>query len=705
MAIVPLRRLTLIGELKRRDEVIAELQRLGCVHLEDFSGGGKDSKGPTAKSTEGESKSEGEPLTGKSIGRGFAGGSSVTGDRGAPATGKARVGTGRNDLPADLPGDDRPKRGESDDGASATVASAVGVPPVTRLELKEAIAYLSRCSEHRPPISDAAATEPIATITAEVLSLESESRALGEEAESIREKIAQTRPWGDFHLPEESALAGRRLFFYKLTHRQVRGLPAATLAGRLAERIRRDRQHEYWVVIAKAPPVGMPVEPEDLDDRSLSELERRATSITRRLEEIQIRRMAMTSWLDRLRAASVAAEDETSRLIARGRAMVDGPVFALQGWVPAGRVADLESFALRSTLAVWVRPPGVDDEPPTLLSNPRPIAGAEGAVTFFMTPGYRSWDPTWVMYFSFAAFFAMILADAGYGIVLGVILAALTKRLGRSDTGRRFRQLAWFMVFVTVVYGVLIGSYFGFSPPAGGLFDRLVIKSRGTSIMQDREAMMLISATIGVFHLMLANLIVAWRWLGSGKAFASVGWVSAILGGWLIAVGMIPQPDVAGLLAGQFGGDVAAWSGALTTIGWWLLGGGLTAVFLFSSDRPLRGGIKSVLMRGVDGLMGLTNVTKAFGDALSYLRLFALGLASAQLAIVFNGLAADASQVRGIGLLLGLLIFLIGHTLNLILAVVGGVVHGLRLNCIEFFGWSLNEEGRPFEAFQMKANK
>jgi len=495
------------------------------------------------------------------------------------------------------------------------------------------------------------------------------------------------------------------LFFYRLTHRQASGPVAELLARTHATMVRQDRQYEYWVVVAEKPPEGLPTEPEDLDNRSLSELESRGTEIAGRLEEIQIRRIALTSWLDPLEAAAVEAEDETSRLIARGRAMIDGPVFALQGWVPRRRVDELEAFAKQNTLAVMTRPPQYEDEPPTLLSNPRPIAGAEGAVTFFMTPGYRAWDPTWVMYFSFAGFFAMILADAGYGIVLGVILALLSKRLGRSEPGQRFRQLAGFMVLVTIVYGILIGSYFGFAPPKGGFFERLVIKSNGASIMQDREAMMLFSATIGVFHLMLANLIVAWRWIGSGKAIASVGWALAILGGWLLAVGMIPKPSVAGWFATRFGGEAAAWTETLSTAGWWLLGGGLVAVFLFSSERPLNGGVKSILLRGLDGLMGLTNVTKAFGDALSYLRLFALGLASAQLAIVFNGLAADASQVSGIGLLLGLLIFLIGHTLNLILAVVGGVVHGLRLNCIEFFGWSLNEEGRPFEAFEMKANK
>jgi V/A-type H+-transporting ATPase subunit I len=102
-------------------------------------------------------------------------------------------------------------------------------------------------------------------------------------------------------------------------------------------------------------------------------------------------------------------------------------------------------------------------------------------------------------------------------------------------------------------------------------------------------------------------------------------------------------------------------------------------------------------------MMQFTNVSKAFGDVLSYLRLFALGLASAQLAVTFNGLAADASNRGGIGLLLAILILLAGHTINFLLGLLGGVVHGLRLNCIEFFNWSLTEEGYAFEPFRRKA--
>ena len=88
---------------------------------------------------------------------------------------------------------------------------------------------------------------------------------------------------------------------------------------------------------------------------------------------------------------------------------------------------------------------------------------------------------------------------------------------------------------------------------------------------------------------------------------------------------------------------------------------------------------------------------------LSYLRLFALGLASASLAITFNQLATDvAAAAPGLGLLFKILILTLGHTLNLALAIISGVVHGLRLNFIEFFNWGMDEEGYPFRPFHKK---
>jgi V/A-type H+-transporting ATPase subunit I len=130
------------------------------------------------------------------------------------------------------------------------------------------------------------------------------------------------------------------------------------------------------------------------------------------------------------------------------------------------------------------------------------------------------------------------------------------------------------------------------------------------------------------------------------------------------------------------------------------MGSGLLLVFAFSGygERPLG--------RTLAGLLALTRLTKIFGDVLSYLRLFALGLASASLAVAFNGMASDVrAAIPGIGLLFALLILGLGHTLNFVLGLASAVIHGLRLNLLEFFDWGLQEEGNLFRAFRRKESE
>ncbi len=301
-----------------------------------------------------------------------------------------------------------------------------------------------------------------------MLQIESESRELAEEQELVTESIEQTRPWGNFRLPATDELRGRKLFFYRLTPREAREVPLDVKVRCGFNLVNSDRQHEYWVVDCQQSPgrhalrarrTGLAV----VGSVGIATGGNRRTKRTTSSAADRLHPLALIGCVGNW----AAIEDETARMIAPQRSLVDGPVFALQGWAPRKQLEALETFARQNTMALISRNPEADEQPPTLLSNPRPIAGAEGAVTFFMTPGYRAWDPTWVVFFSFAAFFAMILADAGYGLVLGIILAVLAKRLGRTAAGRRFRQLAVFMVAVTIGYGLLIGSFFGFAPPAG----------------------------------------------------------------------------------------------------------------------------------------------------------------------------------------------------------------------------------------------
>ena len=130
---------------------------------------------------------------------------------------------------------------------------------------------------------------------------------------------------------------------------------------------------------------------------------------------------------------------------------------------------------------------------------------------------------------------------------------------------------------------------------------------------------------------------------------------------------------------------------------------GALLVFLFSSTRKV-GSIKDLILRVLDGLKAVYNITSAFGDVLSYMRLFALGLSGASLALTFNSLAMDVLKSSPVtGVLFAGLILLLGHLLNFALCIMSGVVHGMRLNVIEFVNWGLSDEGYPFKSFSTKS--
>jgi V/A-type H+-transporting ATPase subunit I len=304
------------------------------------------------------------------------------------------------------------------------------------------------------------------------------------------------------------------------------------------------------------------------------------------------------------------------------------------------------------------------------------LTAGEDLVTFYRTPAYHLWDPSSVVFCGFALFFAMIIADAGYGLVLCGVTAWLWRRLSVSESGRAWRVLLATLSATTTAYGIVVGSYFGVMPDPGSLAGWLHLIDLNNS-----ATMMALTISIGGAHIMFANLrTVSWRKWSPG-ALAPIGWALGVAGGLLLGLTLISE-------------TAPAWPGEV------VMGSGLLLVFAFSGygERPLG--------RTLAGLLALTRLTKIFGDVLSYLRLFALGLASASLAVAFNGMASDVrAAIPGIGLLFALLILGLGHTLNFVLGLASAVIHGLRLNLLEFFDWGLQEEGNLFRAFRRKESE
>lgn len=546
-------------------------------------------------------------------------------------------------------------------------------------ETRQALRYLRTCPIRRRPTPHDPGFHP-ELIIRRTLEIAQRQEELRRQRDELVQAIEQLRPWGEFQRPEDTEFGALRFWFYVIPQYKLRQLDELDLTWQV---VARDQHAAYVIVIAADEPQQMPVAHVHLDARPLSMLKKMLETAESELEDLHWQRVALTRWIESIQRSIAQVEDQAARALAAQQSLDDQPLFVVQGWVPQRELQHVRSLAGAQSLALTIDPPSRADNPPTLLENPPLTGGGEDAVTFYTTPAYNSWDPSNIVFVSFSLFFAMIMADAGYALVLSGLLLFLWRKLGRSSTGQRFRNLALSVLCTSVVYGVLIGSYFG-RPPAVGSYLRsaIVLDAADTGLM------MRISISLGVLHLALANLAVAWKRRWSLQMFSPVGWIALLIGGLIYG---LDRSDV----------GIAEW---MRPIGHWGLVSGAVLVLLFSSDRSvwtLR--VKSHALRLADGVMSLTNVTRAFGDVLSYLRLFALGLASAQLAATFNDLTYKASCCIGIGSLLAVLVVTLGHGLNLTLAVMSGVVHGLRLNCIEFFGWGLPEEGYPFQPFNRKA--
>ncbi len=491
------------------------------------------------------------------------------------------------------------------------------------------------------------------------------------ERDALRLRIADVEPWGDFTFADPDKLNGYRLWFYVVPHPDMDKVET----GLDWEVVRRDVKNCYVVVVSPEEPRSMPVPRVHVGAKSPAELERRLEEVELAIEEAQAERSSLTRWCLLFSKSLNRLEDAAARSVASHQTCDRAELFALQAWAPTENIPELARYSEQQHLVFESRNPIMDDAPPTLLRNPPRIAAGEDLVNFYMTPGYWTWDPSGVVLVSFAIFFAMILADAGYAILLGLGLAVGRRKLSKSASGQRFLPMLTLIVGLSFIYGVLVGSYFGLTPPAGSVLGALHVLD-----MNNSGLMMGISVLVGGAHVLLANVIDFRRYTDRRDGLPSLGWAFAIAGGLVYAAGSA----------------IADYS-FLKSIGGVAIVAGLLLVVAFTAWR------EKPIPRLVQGLMGLTKLSGAFGDILSYLRLFALGLASASLATAFNEMAVGiSSSVPGIGVLLALLVLLLGHTLNLLLGISSGVIHGLRLNVIEFFNWGLKDEGRLFRPFRRK---
>ena len=533
---------------------------------------------------------------------------------------------------------------------------------------REALKFLQSYPQRRRQVLDKQRFDAV-KVQQRTLEVRNRLHDLEDERDFLIKRIQDMRPWGDFTFPPVREMGNQRLWFYVVPHKD---LPKFEAAAPIWEVIRSDNRFCYVAVIAEKEPSEMPVTRVHLGSKPRPELEARLEDVELAIEDAQAERAYLTRWHNLLSRDLNRLEDHAVRKNAAEQIYSNDRAFALQGWAPDDSLPALEAYSKEQEFCFAAEVPTQEDNPPTLMRNPSWISAGEDLVTFYMTPGYQTWDPSAVTFVSFVIFFAMILADAGYAALIGITLMLMWKKMGRSASGSRFRPLMLSVVLASLCFGTLVGSYFGVTPPDASWLGKLHVLK-----MSDTNRMMMISVVIGVFHIVLANAMNAYRYEHWLDRLPSIGWIGVICGGFALAIS----------------NSIALAN--LQELGIALLALGALLIVLFTSPR------EKPLTRLVQGLLGLTRISGALGDVLSYLRLFALGLGAASLAIEFNRMAAGVFEgYPGIGLFFALLILALGHGVNLVLGIASGVIHGLRLNVIEFFNWGLKEEGTLYKPFK-----
>jgi V/A-type H+/Na+-transporting ATPase subunit I len=364
-----------------------------------------------------------------------------------------------------------------------------------------------------------------------------------------------------------------------------------------------------------------------------------------RLQALHAHRATLTGHLDALRER----QDFACARAGMGSAAA---LAYLRGYCPAPRIGELRAAAQRHGWGLLLTDPDPSEAVPTLIRSPAWVRPIESLFELIkIRPGYREADVSSSFLLFLSLFFAMIVGDAGYGLVFLLLTGALRLKMKKASPNP-FR-LMYIFSLCTIVWGVLTGAYFGVTQlPA------LLSRFRIDWLTQNRNVMHL-CLVIGAVHLSVAHVWVMIRSLNSLAAVAQAGWTAITWTMFFAARAML------------LGIAFPKWYVPIAILG-------LLAVILFMTP------LKKMKSEWINHAMLPLTLMSNFGDILSYLRLFALSVAGLQLAGAFNSMVSTIPLPFYLKGLIAAVILFAGHALNIALSAISVLVHGIRLNALEF---------------------
>jgi V/A-type H+-transporting ATPase subunit I len=305
-------------------------------------------------------------------------------------------------------------------------------------------------------------------------------------------------------------------------------------------------------------------------------------------------------------------------------------------------------------------------------------------IQLFGIPDHSETDPTPFVSVFFILFFGMCIGDVGYGLVLATLLWLAMNKLDISKAAKKFLRLFFYCAIASIVVGVFTRGYFGIE---GEILPGFLKFAGTTDILYDPVPIMLICLALGLIHISIGVAIEMYDNMRHNSVWLGICEQGTTLLSWLgIAVAAV-----------GFGVGLQA----VGRIGAFIVMAGVAGIVFLSniSSKSLAG----KFFGGLYNLYGLFAST--IGDVASYLRLYALGLATVAVALVINKMAAQVWGIPVLGIILVIAILLGGHVFNLAISFLSAFVHPLRLQYVEFFGKFYDDGGEAFAPFALDMRK
>ena len=541
---------------------------------------------------------------------------------------------------------------------------------------KRTIKRLERCAvENLQPAKGIdgamAAIEKCDTLLAEIEQRKGILQTLDKDAAALA-------PWGEFDVTtiEKLESAGYDIRFFISPAKnfcqewvdEYNAIVVAEQASRL-----------YFVTVTpKHVVVDIDAEVAKLPDASLSALESEKERVEQQIEAFnaELDKLAVAE-LNTLRAANDALmhDLEFMKVALDGEKVSGDKLVLLEGWAPEENLAELKAMLDESGAFYDVRPVRRGDEAPVKLKNNAFTRMYEMLTKMYGMPSGTDFDPTPILAPFFSLFFAFCMGDAGYGLIL-ILMGFILKKKLKSDLAGMMNLVITLGIFTTLI-GAVLGTFFGMSLLSD--FDlpekiRLFIIAGDIELFGSTyDKQMILALGIGVVHISIAMTVKAINntvFYGFKESLSAWGW-------WLVVVGGAVLGTLTFLSA--IPAEVSKW--AFIGIG----SVGALGIYIFNNLR------RNVFANIGAGIWDTYNMASGLlGDVLSYIRLFALGLAGGMLGQTFNSLAlmlVDGKE--GLGAVVGWvgfgLIIIFGHTLNIAMSCLSAFVHPLRLTFVEYF--------------------